>query len=226
MDGTAFLEELGFEVGNDFQKIRRNWGGHKSGVTAHHFGHLPCVFLMIGAQVEKGTWFQGPMGDFWKSFVHQSELPVFSFRPWIREVNMKAGDGIRREEPLDEVGGFDPDQPDIFEIAAKGFSVGFSQSSQKAFHSDQVDGRIFCGVLGEEGSITASEFHFDRGGGGEEIVDRDAFYKRGEGVDVGFLEKSRGHRGLGEVHLKCWWVAVLGIISFPQKLPAKRCSRG
>jgi len=83
---------------------------------------------------------------------------VPSFRPGVREVNVKTIDGVVGDGFGEELGGICSDYPYVFETpsayAVDGVAVVFSG----AFDAEEVKVRVGFGLVQEEGGLTGPDF--------------------------------------------------------------------
>ena len=91
------------------------------------------------------------------------------FRPGIGKIEVDGLDRPARKQVLDKIGGFDPEQAEVFQGASQPFAVDLSQASQQPFNPDKIYGRIGSRVGRQKASVPGPEFDFKRLGFGEEV---------------------------------------------------------
>ena len=85
---------------------------------------------------------------------------MFAFRPGIREIDVQGLYRSAWQQELEQIGGFDPHQPQIGKAGAQSFAVNLPQSSKQPFHGQQVSLGVQLRVLHRKRTVAAAQFHF------------------------------------------------------------------
>ncbi len=97
-----------------------------------------------------------------ESFINQAAGSVAALRPRIGKHQVKDGNRIRRQKPLDRVGNLNPQNPGVRQTGSLDFSTGSANAAKQALDSEKIPGGILGRDRAEERSVAATKVYFER----------------------------------------------------------------
>src|SRR5882724_6691145 len=85
---------------------------------------------------------------------------MFALRPGVRKINVQRGGGLRWQKIFQKVRRLDADTPEIRQSSATPFAVQLANAPSEALHTDEIVFRMRFGLVHQERSVAAAEFHF------------------------------------------------------------------
>src|SRR3954471_21107301 len=99
-------EEAAFEIGEDDSQFGGSFHSGKSSVLSESIVHLAEVIEVICPKIDCSARFESFGAGFNKAAFDQAVFELFALWPWIRKIDVQSGDGLRREQVLDEISCF------------------------------------------------------------------------------------------------------------------------
>jgi hypothetical protein len=152
-------------------EVGRRFDRGETGVAGEDETHLVEIIVVIGAEVDGAARSEDAGGEGGEAIVNEAVLVMLAFGPWIREIDVERCDGVGGEEKLEEIGGFDPKQAEVGEIAARGFAIRLAQAPEEPFDAENIVVGVGARVMNEESAVATAEFDFERLLGGEKEVE-------------------------------------------------------
>lgn len=120
------------------------------------------IIGLVGRDAHDAVGAEGVMERPEKGLVDQAARRVAALRPRVGKHEVEYRNGIRRQQPLDRVRNFDPQNARIRQARALDFAARSPDASQQALDSQKIPVRISGRDGGEKRSIARTEIDFDR----------------------------------------------------------------
>ena len=79
--------------------------------------------------------------------------------PGVGKIKVQRGDGIRRQQPLQEIRAFDPQPTQIIQPAGATFAIQFAQPAQQSLDAQKIVPGMARSIIREKRSVAAAKFH-------------------------------------------------------------------
>lgn len=142
---------------------------------------------MIGHEEKLSAGFERVADRLQKIFIHESPAMVAEFWPRVGAKQVKARDGVLRQQPLDDIAAFKSQHSCVVETSARNFFADLAHAAEQAFDAEKVAVVMMAGHFHQERPIAAAEINFER-----PAIAKD--FRRGDFAEVMFRHKFARHR--------------------------------
>jgi hypothetical protein len=97
-----------------------------------------------------------------ESFIKQAAGSVAALWPWIGKHQVKNGNRIRRQKPLDRVGNLNPQNPGVRQARSLDLSTGSANAAKQTLDSKKIAAGILDRNRTEKCSVATTEINFER----------------------------------------------------------------
>ena len=124
--------------------------------------HLGEIILAVGPQINDAAGREDLERQLAETRIDQPVLSMFALGPGIGKIDVQRLDRFSRHQILEQVGGFDAQEPQIDQAGAQAFAVDFPQPAEQPFHREEIPIGMPPGVLDGKGTVAAAQLQFQR----------------------------------------------------------------
>jgi hypothetical protein len=159
--GDTLRDEIGLKIREERGQSSRRLDKGELGLNSKNTGYLDKIIRVIGSKVNRSARTQDLGSEAGEPFIDEAMLLLFAFGPGIGEVDMERRDRMMRQEVFEEIDGFNSNQTDVGELAARRFPLDFAEASEEPLDPDEIAGWLRRCVMDEKRTVAAAEVDFD-----------------------------------------------------------------